>query len=278
MGMFGSDGWFSPVTSALTGGLQTGWNIGAQLWNWHRQDQLNDRMFARDDNAVQRRVADLKAAGLSPILAAGSAAGNSSPMNSAPQQIEFTPVERYLGAIKSKADIASTNAGTALTTQQAENEKLRHSLISGEINYNDVRTRNMELQNQWFTANQMAKIALINAQTDNQRKQIEKMNGEIAFNTAKTALTLSDTAYRNTELDLLKTNIDNAKIMRELNLQNMFLNPFDKASSIFSRGGVFGKIANNVLGFGSMATSLGNMIDATIKSRGFDRTDFWDYN
>lgn len=217
MGMFGTDGWFSPVTSAVTGGLQTGWNIGAQLWNWHRQDQLNDRIFARDDNAVQRRVADLKAAGLSPVLAAGSAAGNSSPMNSAPQQIEFTPVERYLGAIKSKADIASTNAGTALTTQQAENEKLRHSLISGEINYNDVRTRNMELQNQWFTANQMAKIALTNAQTDNQRKQIEKMNGEIAFNTAKTALTLSDTAYRNTEMDLLKTNIDNAKIIRDMN-------------------------------------------------------------
>ncbi|QCS36909.1 DNA pilot protein [Tortoise microvirus 24] len=49
-------------------------NYQHMLDQYAYQKGLQDTMFAREDNAVQRRVADLKAAGMSPVLAAGQAA------------------------------------------------------------------------------------------------------------------------------------------------------------------------------------------------------------
>ena len=49
-------------------------NLQFQNENLQYQKDLQKQIFAREDNAVQRRVDDLVAAGLSPTLAAGSAA------------------------------------------------------------------------------------------------------------------------------------------------------------------------------------------------------------
>lgn len=51
------------------------------LGNFIRGASLQNKAWRREDNAVQRRVADLRAAGLSPTLAAGSAAASSSPIS-----------------------------------------------------------------------------------------------------------------------------------------------------------------------------------------------------
>ena len=70
-------------------------NLALQKDNLAYQKDLQQTIFQREDNAVQRRVADLKAAGLSPTLAAGSSAGAGSVVStSAPQK--KSNLESYL--------------------------------------------------------------------------------------------------------------------------------------------------------------------------------------
>ena len=60
----------------------TAWSKKLAMWNAYQQQRefdyardIQNQIFGREDNAVQRRVADLEKAGLSKTLAAGSGAG-----------------------------------------------------------------------------------------------------------------------------------------------------------------------------------------------------------
>lgn len=104
-------------------------NLALQKDNLAYQKDLQKTIFAREDNAVQRRVADLKAAGLSPTLAAGSSAGAGSVVStSAPQK--KSNLESYL---------ALASVGTALAQQQkaqTEADIARQQLIQDKMDTN----------------------------------------------------------------------------------------------------------------------------------------------
>lgn len=127
----------------LIGGLVSGsqnYKLGKRQLEW--QQYAQQKTWEREDNAVQRRVADLKAAGMNRLLAAGSGASTSAPVHvDAPQAPDLSgignPMLQYaqtkMALNKQQADISQTEAQTRLLTGQLatvtkQNELLQRTL------------------------------------------------------------------------------------------------------------------------------------------------------
>ena len=83
-------------------------NFQLQKDNLAYQKDLQKLIFAREDNSVQRRISDLRKAGLSPTLAAGSSAGAGEVIGTAAPQ-KVSNLQGYM---------ALAQVGTMLAQQQ----------------------------------------------------------------------------------------------------------------------------------------------------------------
>lgn len=194
-------------------------NTQAEKENLAYQKNLQQQMFQREDTAVQRREADLLRAGLSPTLAAGSAASSGPIVNTKAPEIKgldpamLNIVTQAMGLLKMKADITQTESSKNLIDQQADKTKAEAALRwhdAGYYNNKDIPTNSTNISKDLST--------LIGLFTDESPKQIIKDIGNKVQDVKK-------------EVDNKILNVDHKTVDRLMNMT-----PGDRAKNPYLNG------------------------------------------
>lgn len=152
------------VGSLFSGGVGlagTIYNIVTNKRDFDYQKALQQEIFEREDTAVKRRVEDLKAAGLNPALANGSAAG--------------------AGSVVARSNTNDVNFGAALDTMSAL-QQIKNQKVENE----NKKVENEILKDESSIADMQRKIMLANTLYQFgipfKAKQITNGNGRLDFN------------------------------------------------------------------------------------------------
>lgn len=126
--------------------------------------QLQQTMFNREDSSIQRRAKDMRMAGLSKTLAAGSGAQAGPVIKSTPPSMgtshidkQFQQTQMKIALMTQAADIARTQAQTKLIETQAQKEQSSITNVNlsnvGKQIENTLSRRSLESKARTYEAN-----------------------------------------------------------------------------------------------------------------------------
>lgn len=102
------------------GGVSSLANWWQQKQNLQWQQSLQHDIFSREDNSIRRRVKDLEAAGLSPVLAAGQGASAGQVIRTDPPQIQGNSLQDAMQLMQMQETISNTKAQRDLISAQTK--------------------------------------------------------------------------------------------------------------------------------------------------------------
>jgi len=155
------------TAGAVLSGATVGSNLLSSYLNYKQQkdvlkwqkDTQRD-IFAREDTSIARRVADLKASGLSPVLAAGQGAGTGGVVSVTPPQLNLGDNAMVaMNLMKQEADISATRAQEEYIKLQ---QKRLDQLLPAEIAQIEAGIKNADANT--YRTYQEAKKAKVDAQ------------------------------------------------------------------------------------------------------------------
>ncbi|QCS36661.1 minor capsid protein [Capybara microvirus Cap3_SP_581] len=179
------------IANAAAGLIDAGTNIYTSIWNknatqenFEYQKALQQTIFEREDNAVQRRVADLEKAGLSKVLASGSSAGSGAVVSTTPPKLDYQANAQ--ATLQNVIDVMTSVEN--LKVAEATEEKLKAETSNLEGTNTSIALKNVEqgilneiLSGKKSSMVELAKYQALQAFTDQLEKQhnlfyAQKMN------------------------------------------------------------------------------------------------------
>lgn len=142
------------VGEMLAGAVQGLGNVGIGLWNAYQQSRnyeyqknLQKKIFEREDNALQRRVADAEKAGYNRFAVLGQGAGTGSVVSTTAPQVDENLGSRFADAMQHTYQLAVERNSAKIAEENAQKAKAEKNI-----------TFNAEAVSNWKTALSIAEM------------------------------------------------------------------------------------------------------------------------